>query len=225
LCSRSQRHLRLRGRGAPRSACTLDEGHFQLESDVFNGSFQRTGGVATDIWFVTDPNLKYGIADNVDIEANLSPLVVVRTHNARTGATSVIGGVGDLFLRVKFALVGNSGSDFALALDPFLKIPTARIAIGNGAVEGGILVPISVSLGDGWSLGSTPELDVLKDAACQPTGDANFSARRRVNLGLNRTSPGSQTPACQSAFDQVSARRHIASPSRRPSPRTRRLFP
>jgi outer membrane putative beta-barrel porin/alpha-amylase len=148
--------------GKGTSACTLDEGHFQLESDVFNGSFQRTGGVTTNIWFVTDPNLKYGIADNVDIEANLSPLVVVRTHNARTGATSVIGGIGDLFLRAKFALVGNSGSDFALALDPFLKIPTARIGIGNGAVEGGILVPISVSLGDGWSLGSTPELDVLR---------------------------------------------------------------
>jgi hypothetical protein len=151
--------------GKGTSACTVDEGRFQLESDIFNGSFQRTGGVTTDIWLVTDPNLKYGVADNFDVEANLSPLVLVRTHDAKTGATSVIGGVGDLFLRAKLALVGNSGSDFALALDPFLKLPTARIGIGNGAVEGGVAVPISLSLGGGWSVGSTPELDVLKDAA------------------------------------------------------------
>jgi hypothetical protein len=149
--------------GKGTSACTVDEGHFQIESDVFNGSFQRTGGITTDIWFITNPNLKFGVSDNLDIEANLAPLVLVRTHDATTGATSVIGGIGDLFLRAKFALIGNGGADFAVALDPFLKLPTARNGVGNGAVEGGMVVPISLSLGDGWSLGSTPELDLLKD--------------------------------------------------------------
>jgi hypothetical protein len=149
--------------GKATSACTLDEGHFQIESDVFNGSFQHAAGVTTDIWFITDPTLKYGVAGDLDVEANFAPYVIVRTHDSATGATRIADGTGDLFLRAKWALVGNSGSDFAAVLEPYLKIPTARAGIGNGAVEGGLLVPLSLSLGSDWSIGSTPEFDLLKD--------------------------------------------------------------
>ena len=153
--------------GKATSACTVDAAYFQLESDIFNGSFQRTAGVTTDIWFVTDPNLKYGVAENFDVELELAPLVLVRTHNSLTGTTQLLSGIGDLVLRGKWAAIGNSGSDFALAVDPFLKLPTARAGIGNGAVEGGVVVPFSLSFSDGWSVGSTPEIDVLKDALDQ----------------------------------------------------------
>jgi hypothetical protein len=122
---------------------------------------------------VTDPNLKYGVSNNFDIELEFAPLVLVRTHNSLTGDTRTLSGVGDLFLRGKWAAIGNGGSDFALVLEPYLKLPTARLGIGDGAVEGGLVVPISLALGSGWSLATTPELDLLKNA----TGD-----RRHVNL-------------------------------------------
>jgi hypothetical protein len=153
--------------GKATSACTVDAGYLQLESDVFNGSFQRTGGITTDVWFVTDPNLKFGMSNTFDVELDLAPLVLVRTHNSVTGRTKTLSGVGDLILRGKWAAIGNSGSDFALAIDPFLKLPTARAGIGNGAVEGGIVVPFSIALSDDWSVGTTPELDLLEDALGQ----------------------------------------------------------
>jgi hypothetical protein len=150
--------------GKGTSACTVDAGYFQIESDLYNGSYQRTGSVTTETYYITNPNLKYGISDNFDIEFNLAPNVIVRAHDTAPDTTETWSGIGDLFVRAKWAAIGNSGSDFALAIEPYVKLPTARSGIGNGAVESGVVVPISISLGDNWSLGSTPELDLLKDA-------------------------------------------------------------
>jgi Putative MetA-pathway of phenol degradation len=226
--------------GKNTSACTLDAGYFQIESDLFNGSFQHTGGITTDIYYVTNPNIKYGVSDAFDVELNLAPDVIVRTHDSATDTTQTEEGLGDLFLRAKYAAIGNGGSDFAFVLEPYLKLPTARIGMGDGAVEGGIVAPLSLDLGDGWSLGSTPEVDVLKnnlddgrhatltnvisigravgsgvtlgtelwestnfdpartteaysfdiDAAWQPSTNLQLDAG--INLGLNRSTPGSQ---------------------------------
>jgi hypothetical protein len=167
------------GRGT--SACTLDAGHFQVESDLFNGTFQRAGGVTTDTYLITNPNLKYGATDNFDVEANFAPYEIVRTRDATLGTTTTAEGIGDLFLRAKWAAIGNGGSDFALVLEPFLKLPAAPRSVGNGAVEGGLLAPISLSLPDGWSLGSTPEVDILKD-----NGDDGRHAAFTNVIGLSR---------------------------------------
>ncbi len=150
--------------GKGTSACTLDAGYFQIESDLFNGSFQHISGITTDTYFVTNPNLKYGISDKFDVEASLAPFVIVHTHESLTGTSQTVSGIGDLFVRGKWAVIGNGGSEFALVLEPYVKLPTARIGIGDGAVEGGLVVPMSLNLGDGWSLGSTPEVDILKNA-------------------------------------------------------------
>ena len=147
--------------GKGTSACTVDSGHFQLEVDAFDGAFQREGGVTTDTYFVANPTLKYGLSDNLDIEASLAPLETIHTHDA-SGSESETG-IGDLFLRGKLNIAGNEGGAWGIAIEPFLKIPTARRDIGNGAMEGGALVPLSLDLGGGWSLGSTPEIDVLRD--------------------------------------------------------------
>jgi hypothetical protein len=150
------------GRGT--SACTLDAGYIQLESDLFNASFAHADGVTTDTWFITNPNLKYGLTDDLDVEANIAPYEIVRTHDAKTDTTTTDEGIGDLFLRAKWAAIGNGGSDFALVLEPFLKVPTAPRGVGDGAVEGGLVVPIAWALPDGWQLGSTPEIDINKNA-------------------------------------------------------------
>jgi hypothetical protein len=174
------------GRGT--SACTLDAGYVQLESDVFNATFARQDGVTTDTWLITNPNLKYGVTDDFDIEANIVPYEIVRTHDAKSGVTTTDEGIGDLFLHVKWAVVGNGGSDFALVLEPFLKLPTAPASIGNGAVEGGFVVPLAWALPDGWSLGSTPEVDILKNA-----GDSGRHVAFTDVVGLSRGVGGGVT--------------------------------
>jgi len=62
-------------------------------------------------------------------------------------------------------MLSANGDAWAVALDPFLKIPTADSALGNGAVEGGAVLPLSRQFSDVWSFGMTPEIDILQDAA------------------------------------------------------------
>jgi hypothetical protein len=64
---------------------------------------------------------------------------------------------------VKANLLGDDGGDVAFALEPYVKIPTAPIGVGNGAVEGGLIAPIQVNLPANWSLTIDPEGDILKN--------------------------------------------------------------
>ncbi len=147
------------------SACTLDKGHFQLETDLGNLTHDLSGGVTTDLWLFTNPTLKYGVTDTLDVEVNLAPWQEARTHDSATGARTRLWGVGDLYLRAKLNLAGNAGGDLGLALEPYVKAPTARMGLGDGAWEEGLLIPVSYNLPGGWSLGVTPEADVLANAA------------------------------------------------------------
>jgi len=87
--------------GKNTSACTVDEGHFQVESDLFNGTFARAGGITTDTYLITNPTLKYGITSDADLEAEIVPYEIVRTHDSKADSTLTAEGVGDLFLRAK----------------------------------------------------------------------------------------------------------------------------
>lgn len=143
--------------------CTVDAGHLQIESDIFNATLQNSGGMVTDTYLYTNPNFRFGLTDTVDLELNFAPDVEVVTHDHATGTRTEDSGFGDMYLRVKSSLIGNGQGSFSAALDPFLKIPTAPVPIGNGALEGGIVVPLQYAPADVWSLAFVPELDVLKD--------------------------------------------------------------
>lgn len=144
------------------NACTVDPGHWQLETDIFNWTFQRSGGKTADTWLISNPTLKYGLANNWDIEANLAPYEIVRSHDAF--GTQTLDGTGDLFLRVKYEAISDPAAPAQLAIIPYVKIPTARDGIGNGAAEAGASVPVNTTLSDVWSLGFSPEFDALKNA-------------------------------------------------------------
>jgi hypothetical protein len=146
-------------------ACTVDAGHWQLESDIYNGTWQSTDGVSATTQLFTNPTLKLGLTNTWDVELNIAPYEEVRTHDSHTGAVTTARGVGDLFLRTKLNLVGDDGGDWALAIEPFVKAPTAASGVGNGAWEGGVLAPIAISLPQNWQLSLDPELDDLTNAS------------------------------------------------------------
>jgi hypothetical protein len=161
--------------------CTVDAGHIQIESDILNMTFQNSDGVVADTYVYTSPNVKLGITNNVDVELNLSPFVDVIVHDHRTGKRSEISGFGDMFLRVKTSIFGSGTGSFSAAFDPYLKLPTAPVGIGNGAVEEGAVVPLQFNLSDVWSLSVVPEMDVLKNA-----DDDGRHAAGVVALGITR---------------------------------------
>lgn len=144
--------------------CTVDAGHWQIESDLYNYTQQTTAGITTTTQLFTNPTLKLGLTNTWDIELNIAPYEQVSTYDKATGKTVSADGVGDLYVRTKVNLLGDDGGDVAIAIEPFVKVPTAATGVGNGAVEGGVLAPLLFNLPDNWQLSLDPELDVLGDA-------------------------------------------------------------
>ncbi len=159
------------------AACTVEAGHFQYETDLVNGSHLSVGGVRTDTWLFTNPTVKLGVSDAVDLELNVVPWEMVRTRDA-SGDTSILRGPGDTYVRVKWKFYSDDQTTIALL--PYVKAPTARHGIGNGAIESGVLVPVNYVVDDKITLTSVPEFDSLKD------GDGighHFNTSQLINVG------------------------------------------
>jgi hypothetical protein len=165
--------------GKGTSPCTLDQGHFQIEIDAFDATFQRSGAAARDTYVIANPTLKYGLSDVIDIEASFAPSMAQRTHDGVSDRTQW--GNGDGYLRGKWNFLNRDGS-FAAVFEPFVKIASATRGLGNGAMEEGVVVPMSYDLGNGWSLASAPESDLLLNGA----GSGRHAALMDV-IGLCRT--------------------------------------
>jgi hypothetical protein len=57
---------------------------------------------------------------------------------------------------------GGSGGGAALGVIPYIKIPTATGGLGNGRVEWGVILPVSVDLPGEFDLGAMVQLDVRR---------------------------------------------------------------
>ena len=144
--------------GKGTSPCTLADGHVQVELGLFDESTQRRSGVTTDFTIAGSTLLKYGVSSDMDLEAGMALDQSQRVHSMAGTATA--SGIGDLFLHAKYNPLGDSGS-FTFVLDPYIKLPTAGGGLGNNHVEGGLVAPFSLDLGNNWSFAMTPEADVL----------------------------------------------------------------
>ncbi|MCE3256771.1 MAG: hypothetical protein K0Q64_854 [Nitrobacter vulgaris] len=143
-------------------ACTVPKRLVQIEADGFAWLNNTAGGNRTDQLLFSNPTVKYGLTDSSDIQLNWVPFTRVRTGDA-VGNVSTRSGIGDVTVRFKRRLTGPDG-DFQLAVLPFVKLPTAPTGIGNGKVEGGMAVPINISVPNGWTMTLGPQLDVLADS-------------------------------------------------------------
>ncbi len=143
--------------------CTVDKGHFQLETDLFSATYDSSGGAVTDTYLFTNPTLKLGLADRTDVEVNIAPYEEVRTHEPGASSSQTLYGPSDLIVRLKQNFFGDYRGPLALAVEPFVKVPTARAGIGNGAWEGGVVLPIAAAINKSIILNLSPEVDISKD--------------------------------------------------------------
>lgn len=157
--------------------CTVPAGAVQIESDLVNWTRNSDGGVRTDLIYYSNPTIKYGLGAKTDIEFNIAPYATARTTTGGSHAT--IGGVGDLYIRLKQGLTA-ADSKVQIALIPYVKAPTAKLGIGNRTWEGGVIAPVIFALPQGFTLNFGPEVDLLADADghghhAQLVGIANLS--------------------------------------------------
>ena len=150
------------------SPFTVDAGHFQLEMDYANFTYDAPtaahGNLKTEDYQIVPMNVKVGVLNNMDFQLVLSPYQWQRIEDKTTGTIEKDSGFGDITPRVKVNLIGNDGGFFALALIPFVKIPTAQDHLGNGAVEGGVGIPYAFDVPN-WDVGFQTTVSINHDAA------------------------------------------------------------
>ena len=150
------------------SPYTVDAGHFQFETDLWNYSYDRHNSSRADTKdeatsFATI-NAKVGLLNDLDMQFVVPVYNRVRTHDYSTGTVTRNQGFGDLTVRMKYNVWGNDGGETAFGVMPFIKFPTAAAGLGNNSVEGGLILPLAVELPRGWSLGTMLEVDFLRDS-------------------------------------------------------------
>jgi len=159
--------------------CTVPKGQWQVETGLIDWSRDKSDGVTTDTTAWGNTAIKYGISGKADVELWLTPLETLSVHGG--GVHDHQSSFGDILVRVKYTLTPDS-APVQIALDPFVKFPTANHQLGNGKVEGGLLVPVQIPIAKSpLTLSLDPELDLHAD------GDGSgwhLSTQQVVNLGI-----------------------------------------
>ena len=148
--------------GKATSACTVPVGHWQLETGLADWTLQKSGGERDTSLVIGETTVKYGLTGSTDIEVDVTPWQ--RATSRLDGFHDSASGIGDVRLIAKQRLSGADAPVQLIAM-PFVKIPTANHALGNGKWEGGLLFPIAYSIPKTpLSIGLTPEADWVADA-------------------------------------------------------------
>src|SRR3954451_16796938 len=160
--------------------CTVPPGNWQVETGLVDWLHDESRGAGIDFSLIGSSLIKYGLNDRTDVEVGVTPLALLRSH--ANGEHERSAGFGDMVVRAKYRLTADD-APVAVALDPVVKIPTAKHDLGNGKVEAGLTVPISAPLGrkSPLTLSLAPELDWRADG----DGRGHHAAMiQLVNLGL-----------------------------------------
>jgi hypothetical protein len=159
--------------------CTVPQGKWQIETGLVDWTRDKSDGVTTVTIVWGSSAIKYGISSNADVELWVTPLETLHVDGG--GASEHHSSFGDMLVRVKYELTPDN-APVQVALDPFLKIPTANHHLGNGKVEGGLLVPVQVPIPKSpLTLSLDPELDLLAD---QDGHGRHLATQQVVNLGV-----------------------------------------
>ncbi len=154
---------------ATESPLTVDAGRFALEASLFD--YRRDNGAET--YTYGQLNFKAGLTHDIDLQT-----IVDLSSDSPDGD-----GFGDVTLRLKYNVYGNDGGDSALALMPFVKVPT-NTELSNEEWEGGLIIPWGISLTDTIGIGLMAEFDYLFN---EDTGDHEFEFLHTAVLGFDLT--------------------------------------
>ncbi len=169
-------------------ACTVDPGRLQVELGLGDWTLDKQGGQREDRIETGQILLRYGVGATTEVRFGWTAYGRVRTRDMGSGEVDTVSGVGDVTLGVKQNLrhpaEGKTG--LAVALLPYVTLPTGRDQVGAGDWGGGLIVPSSYKLSDVVSLELSPEID----AAVNQDGSGRhfaYGAGAGVQVHLTKT--------------------------------------
>jgi hypothetical protein len=146
------------------SPYTVDKGHYQIEMEPISWARDKNDGVKTTT-IGGSYNLKFGIADNADLQLVLSPYNHIKTES--DGEKESRHGIGDTDIRAKINFWGNDGGDTAFALMPFVTLPTDDSDLDpddDDHNEYGLIAPLAFKLPHDWDAAVMLEVDRVRNA-------------------------------------------------------------
>ncbi len=160
---------------------TIDAGRVQLETELYNYTFQKTDGIRTTTHIGPNPTARIGLANNVELQLNIAPFVHQRVDDTIAGTSSHASGSSDFFARAKINVWGNEGGRTQLAIIPWIKAGTAPESLGgNRATEAGFIVPFVINLENSVALTFNSEWDRLKNQV-----DSNYHSQFVQTAGIS----------------------------------------
>lgn len=163
------------------SAYTVPQGMFQVEMSFFDYSRDTFEGERVESWALGQVNLKAGLAADLDLQVIFNTYEEVRVKGA--AGSDRFSGFGDVTVRLKKNLWGNDSGQTALALMPYVTIPTGA-EMSSEVWEGGLIVPLAISLTERLSLGLMAQVDIAQDVE---TGGQDLEWLHSATLGISLT--------------------------------------
>lgn len=141
---------------------TVDAGHYQIETSLFSYSKQHSEESKTSTYTLNAFEFNLGLTNSTALQFMMDTYVVEDEKTFVAPIKNRHQGIGDLTIRLKQNFLGNNTGNFAIALLPYLKLPTAKYKAHN-MLEAGLMVPMHIKLPLEWSLSTQLEIDRLQD--------------------------------------------------------------
>lgn len=146
------------------SPYTVDAGRLQIESDILNFNQSSDRLTTTGTLEAVDPEIRLGLTQFLEFDVLTAGLLTDRTTANGSGRTlSHDIGTGSVTLQARYNLFGDNGGTYALALAPFVAIPSGDRHFGNQRIDGGIIAPLSINLPSDFQLVLETEIQAMRN--------------------------------------------------------------
>jgi hypothetical protein len=143
------------------SPVTVQPGHFLLEIDALSLSIDREPGLKYTAFGAASTFLSTGLTARLDLQVGAEFYLSQKFDAA--GLTERQSGVGDVYVRAKYRFYESEDTYTAVAILPYVKIPTNSGGVGNDEVEGGLIMPFHTQLTGGFDFAAMAQLDFLRN--------------------------------------------------------------
>jgi hypothetical protein len=140
---------------------TVAPGHFLLEMDAISVTVDHEPGQKYTAFGAATTFLTTGLTADLDLQVGAE--FFIRQKYEAGSFTERRTGIGDLYVRTKWCFYHSPDTYTAVALLPYVKIPTNTGGVGNNAVEGGLIVPVSAELVGGFQFAAMGQLDFQRN--------------------------------------------------------------
>lgn len=141
----------------------IGPGKVRVEFDGIRWGVDRdkTTGEKLDSLMVGSTLLSLGMTSTLDLQLGID--LYLRESLSVRGFNNTHSGLGDVTVRAKWLAWEDEPTGQKLALIPYVKLPSSTGGVGNGSVEGGLVVPWTRTMGD-TTFGAMAAVEVLRDA-------------------------------------------------------------